>query len=289
MASDLISKKTRYEFREFLVRDFTLREIEMEFDSADVVCDSDYAPSAGGERRTLIEQYYHSLDFTSAGDVRKLLAVYENILSRLHLIAENETIDEEVRQRVAQQLKTFGSFLKRDGYAYAEGTILPLTGSAKLTAVRDVAVRFDAAHLHEQIGRIERAVDADPAQAIGSAKELLETCCKTILTERKIPFDEKMDVHPLVRKTAEELKLVPEGVPDEAKGSKAIKALLGNLATLVQSLSELRNLYGTGHGKSGKVKGLYPRHGRLAVSAATALATFLFDTHHDQENKRARV
>ena len=38
MARDIISKKTRYEFREYFVG-LTLREIEMEFDAADVPFD----------------------------------------------------------------------------------------------------------------------------------------------------------------------------------------------------------------------------------------------------------
>jgi hypothetical protein len=37
MAGEIISKKTRYEFREFFVG-WVLREIEMEFDAADIPC-----------------------------------------------------------------------------------------------------------------------------------------------------------------------------------------------------------------------------------------------------------
>ena len=40
MAKELISKKTRYEFREYFVG-MTLRQIEMEFDAADVPFDED--------------------------------------------------------------------------------------------------------------------------------------------------------------------------------------------------------------------------------------------------------
>jgi hypothetical protein len=84
---------------------------------------------------------------------------------------------------------------------------------------------------------------------------------------------------PLVRRAMEELKLVPDGIPEGQKGAKTIKGLLGNLATITQALAELRNLYGTGHGKHGKRTGLTSRHARLAVGAATTLAVFLFDTH----------
>ena len=76
-----------------------------------------------------------------------------------------------------------------------------------------------------------------------------------------------------------ELKLVPNEIPDSAKGANTIKRLLNNLGTVCQGLAELRNLYGTGHGKHGKASTLKPRHAKLAVGAAATLATFLFETH----------
>jgi hypothetical protein len=77
--------------------------------------------------------------------------------------------------------------------------------------------------------------------------------------------------------------LVPDGIKDEVKGAKSVKAILGNLSTIVQGLAELRNLYGTGHGKEGSTKGLAARHAKLAVGAAITLADFLFDTHENRK------
>ena len=63
---DIISKKTRLEFREYFVGT-TLREISQEFDAADVPLDSEYMPPESGQRRSLIEQYYHAVDFNLSG------------------------------------------------------------------------------------------------------------------------------------------------------------------------------------------------------------------------------
>jgi len=60
---------------------------------------------------------------------------------------------------------------------------------------------------------------------------------------------------------------------------ETVKRVLNNLATVVQGLAEIRGLYGTGHGKEGRAKGVQSRHARLAVGAASALVTFLFQTH----------
>jgi hypothetical protein len=89
------------------------------------------------------------------------------------------------------------------------------------------------------------------------------------------------DIPTLTKETLKELKLVPDGVPDSARGSDVIKRLLNNLGTVGNGLAELRGLYGSGHGKHAKSSGLKPRHAKLAVGAASSLATFLFETHLD--------
>jgi hypothetical protein len=126
-------------------------------------------------------------------------------------------------------------------------------------------------------------VDSDPALAIGTAKELIETCCRTILAERGKSIAGTPDLPQLTKETLRELKLVPEGVPEQAKGREVIKRILSNLSTVVQGISEIRNLYGTGHGKHGKTQPIKPRHAKLAIGAAATLATFLFETHKDSD------
>lgn len=80
-----------------------------------------------------------------------------------------------------------------------------------------------------------------------------------------------------------ELNLVPETVPEAARGADMIKRLLSNLGTIGNGLAELRNLYGTGHGKHGSATGLSARHAKLAVGADSTLVVFLFETHSEQK------
>jgi hypothetical protein len=154
-----------------------------------------------------------------------------------------------------------------------------LAAGPRLDALKETATVFNAGHLAEQIRRIEQSIDTDPGLAIGTAKELVETCCKTILTERGKCVPVASDIPKLTKAVCRELRLVPEGVAEEARGAQTIKVLLSNLATIAQGLAEIRGLYGTGHGKDGRAKGLTPRHARLAVGAATTLVSFLFETH----------
>ncbi|MEM7172293.1 MAG: abortive infection family protein [Pseudomonadota bacterium] len=137
----------------------------------------------------------------------------------------------------------------------------------------------DAEYIALQINRMESAIQNDPSLAIGTAKELVETCCKTILSDRNIKIPAGTDIPKLAKLTYQELELTPDDIPERAKAVETIKRLLSNLASITQGIAELRNNYGTGHGKEAKARGLSARHAKLAVGAASTLAVFLSETH----------
>jgi hypothetical protein len=188
----------------------------------------------------------------------------------------------------------FNEALAIDGYEIVEKSRLsgrPVFAARRIglrfqAHLRDVKAVFagDSDYAMQQITRMEAAVETDPGLAIGTAKELIESVCKTILLDRSsLPVDE-YDVPRLVKETAKSLALTPDHVPETAKGSDTIRRILGNLASIVQGLSELRNQYGTGHGRSAKTKGLSTRHAKLAVGAASTLAIFLIETNEVRPN-----
>lgn len=252
MSRELISKKTRYEFQEYFVVK-TLREIEVDFDTADVPLDADYAPSTSGARRSLVQQYYHAVDWAKWEDVRKILVVYQNVLAELDQRSQDSAgLNVEYTKKTFESLK---KWIEKNGFEYRNGKLSPIDKTALLPEVHTVASKFDAPELHRQIDRMRDAVNDDPALAIGTAKELIETTCKTILSERGVAFDENWDISQLMKETRKVLGLLPDDVPHSTKGVDTIRRLLSNLGTIAQGLGELRNLYGTGHGKHGSMKG----------------------------------
>lgn len=190
----------------------------------------------------------------------------------------------------------YNSFLKNDGFQLIEKTRLSgkpiyigrhigIVDAPGIAAARESFSGADASYVAQQITRMESAVIADPSLAIGTAKELIETCCKTILHERGLTVRENLDLPQLVKLTSKELKLTPNDIDSEAKASETIKKLLSNLATITSGIAELRNKYGTGHGKTANTKGLSSRHAKLAVGAAATLAVFLVETHHERSKQ----
>lgn len=213
--------------------------------------------------------------------------VYLNFLAEmLHPAVQP---DRDLAKRMVAMLN---ELLEPDGWRLTERSTIsgrPIYGAQRLTnarhalqAARNVAEAINEDYIHRQVNRMTSAVESDPELAIGTAKELIETVCHTLLAERGKPVTDKPDLSRLVRRTLKELKLIPHGIADEVKGAESIKSLLGNLAAMSQSMAELRNLYGTGHGKHSGRRGLAPRHARLIVGAATTLVVFLFETHSER-------
>lgn len=184
----------------------------------------------------------------------------------------------------------YNSHLKNDGYQITEktrisgkpvfiGRFIGTSVSPGINAVKETLSGTDVAYVSQQITRMEASVNQDPELAIGTAKELVETCCKSILSECNVTYSNVDDLPKLVKSTVQQLQLTPADIPDKAKASDTIKRLLSNLASITQGVAELRNHYGTGHGKLVANKGLQPRHAKLAVGAASTLAVFLTETH----------
>lgn len=204
------------------------------------------------------------------------------------VVRPNET---ELRQLV----ELYNEHLRHDGWEVREVSQISgrpvfaahnrLTVPPALGQVEKSVKAGDMAYLSQQITRMESAVEADPALAIGTAKELVETCCSTILVELGVVPDKEWTLSKLVKETASRLRLTPEDVADDARGAASIRQVLGNLGGMVAGIAELRNHYGTGHGEAIGHGGLGPRHARLAVGAASTLAAFLFETFEQRSRK----
>ena len=144
----------------------------------------------------------------------------------------------------------------------------------------------DPGVLEDHLFRIDAAVDADPAAAIGSAKELVESLCHVILEDYGVTPERRDDVLDLYKQVAGKLRLNAESVPSSAAGSAAAQKALRALVTTIQSLAELRNQIGLGHGRGTSSPAL-ARHARLASTAARAVAEFLLETWHVRRAQEA--
>lgn len=152
-------------------------------------------------------------------------------------------------------------------------------------AIDNLKKEFNSDYINELLDLMMKMEKDNPTEAIGKAKELIESCCKTILEKENVIIDKNWDVIRLVDETFKYFNIMPRDISDDKKGAKTIRAILGNLKAIAQGIAELRNPYGSGHGKSATYIGLQPRHASLAIGSSITLARFLWDSYEFYKNK----
>ena len=163
-----------------------------------------------------------------------------------------------MRWDLSRSTKPFPNSLRRDGYAVDEetGQITPVGPPFAPESLKNVG---DASAVRQQLGRIQRAILDDPALAIGSAKELIESTAKVVLEERGLPVADRADLPALVRDAQQALGLHPSAAIPGPDGSDTVKKILGSVSGIAIGLAELRNRgYGTGHGPAQAQAALEP-------------------------------
>lgn len=243
-----------------------IREIDGMWNDEGFALGDEPVEAVGGQRVSLFQAYLDRVDWTDQGHVDRALRVFETALA---------DIDEQYLGGVRRSLE-------RDGYSFVDGRI---TGGPVAMTVREGALSAieDPTAIREHLDRISRALaDDDPAQAIGSAKELIESTAKLVLPNRGLDVNDRDDFAELVRAAQMALEVHPKQVTPGPDGSDAVKCILGGATAAALGVNEFRNRgFGTGHGSAGGRSGLGPRHAHLAVSAAKLWCEFMLDTLAD--------
>jgi len=196
-------------------------------------------------------------------------------------VRRDEEESEEIAEKINRSLRRMGyelafGELTYSGVKYVAQKIRPDSYQARRTL--PLSTHFDNEGIKRKIEQLEEFIESDPTRAIGDAKELLESCFKFILDSKNVKTERDDNMKALSKKVCASLKLLPEDIDQDAPGAEICQKILGNLAVLTQFVAELRNHYGTGHGRDGSFRGLQPRHARLAAGVAIVYIEFLWET-----------
>ena len=263
--TDLVGRTTRGVFRDLMTAS-TVGAINTAFQDEGFMPDPDCRYEDSSVRRRTTQSYLETVDWTDPREVGRFLRVAERLLNGWE----------------PQCLSHFHQSLRRDGYQVDEqtGQITPVGPQLSIESIARLA---DPSAIREGFERIRRAISDDPALAVGSAKELIESTAKVVLTERAQPFDDKSDLPKLARAAQLSLGLDPStrSGPDSSDG---VRRILGAVTTIANVLAELRNRgLGTGHGPATARVGLGSRHAHLAVNAALTWCQLMLDTLADPD------
>ena len=157
-----------------------------------------------------------------------------------------------------------------------------------MSGARGVLIRLKGAgHMQQQIELIETSVVTYPNNVFDIAKALVETCCKTILTDRSVAYDKDSDLPQLFRSLLENIRMVPEDHSGDSELQGKVRKLVGATQAMVTALCELRNHAGmSSHGKDAFEIALLPAQALFAARTADALVSYLFTMHLDHTGPR---
>jgi hypothetical protein len=150
------------------------------------------------------------------------------------------------------------------------------------------AIASGLIHIEEQVKGIELAVADNPGLAFDLAKTVIESTCRTILTERNIIFDENDDLPQLFKVVTTNLPFLPSSASGSVEVRKSLGRVLGGLRAAVQGVCELRNACGfASHGSDSPRPGMEAVQAILAAETADAVVGFLYRVH--QQDRIART
>lgn len=138
-------------------------------------------------------------------------------------------------------------------------------------------------HVDEQVRAIEEAVFENPSLAFDLAKTLVESACRTILSERAVAFDKDDDMQTLFKLAKQNLPMLPTDATAEREARKGLEQTLSGLNTALQGVCELRNAYGfASHGTDGSRAAMESTQALLAAQSADAIVGFLSRVHRQE-------
>jgi|GEM_PF-364357 len=138
----------------------------------------------------------------------------------------------------------------------------------------------NAIQIKKQVEAIENAVNDGSAMAFDFAKTLIETTCKTILSDLSISIDKDWDVPGLLKETMNRVRLFPADQDAGKPIQDRFRKTVNGLNTAVTGLAEIRNNHGiAGHGQDAYEKGLEAIQAEFVARASDSVVSFLWNAH----------
>jgi hypothetical protein len=144
----------------------------------------------------------------------------------------------------------------------------------QLHGIRQILVDWKSSHLEEIVTIIETGLREESDTAIDGAKCLIETVCKTILTERGKEIGRAESPGSLIRKATQVLEISDED------GGSSLQQMIRGMTSAADGLEGMRNAFGPlGHGRDAKHCKLGDWHRLMAVRTAETISVLLYEAH----------
>lgn len=261
----MLNKRTIHTFYDLLSTHSTLTRIENLFECEEVFQDPFYVSTLNGDRRSLADNYVHSLDLSNTRDLQKMLNVIEMFFLENE---DNEFVQDDNRRKQLFKL------LERDGITLTNGKLQSVNSMYIPREIEIMTNKYDIEHVKKDWERALDQVGTDPEDAITATRAMLESTLKWILDDIGETYEKKDSLNLLYRKVAKKLNLSPD-----QHGEEIFKQILGSINGVITGLGSLRNEYGDSHGKGKVYFKPSERHAKFAINLSGTVCMYLLETY----------
>lgn len=263
------------------VTDVVIREIDALFGDNEIRLGPEQPdPGDPSERRERMRRYLATLDLNNPADHAKLIAVYSDVMQDIGERSKHGGDYYDLMPLKARWLNTLaGAGFEVDQWSFV--VTAPSRPATPVTFSADaLAALADPAVIHDHLARLGDTVESDPRLAVSTAKALIESTAKCVLSARGVAYTKSDDVTQLVARSQQALGLAAKGANGE---DQSLRRVLGSLATLAQNVTEIRNKVGVDHGTESVPTWVRPRHARLVIGAAQVWCQLMLETLGDPD------
>ncbi len=203
-----------------------------------------------------------------------------------------ETLHPAVRMNESEILKMqeiYNKHLEADGFEIIQVSEISgkpvfegrqkIIGKSHLIANKaEIKKYLNTEYVNNKINLMNESVSVDTDLAIGTAKELIETACKSILKKHGKEYSADWNLGKLLKETFDILDFKPNKATNPEKAETSIRQILKGFTILINGIAELRNAYGSGHGKDADFKMLESKYAKLIVGTVPEIVIFLLAT-----------
>lgn len=203
-----------------------------------------------------------------------------------------ETLHPTVRtdkKEISQMQEIYNNHLENDGYEIIqvkeisgkpvfEGRLKTIGSSHQVENKTEIKKYLNTEYVNKKIDLMHESISKDTELAIGMAKEFIETACKSILKKHNKTIDKNWNLGQLIKNTYNILDFKSQEANNPEKAENCIIQVLKGTTTMINGITELRNAYGTGHGKEADFVTLESKYARLIVGMVSELVIFFLAT-----------
>lgn len=152
------------------------------------------------------------------------------------------------------------------------------TSAVAATALQDKVAALDLTSVARDFERALSQADRDTEGAITAACSTVESVCKCILDELRVPYPTKQDIQHLSNEVAKHLGLSPAQTDLPIELARDLKQVLGGLQSVANGIGALRTHFGDAHGRGKRRVRVDSRIARLAIHSANTISLFYIET-----------